>query len=886
MDRQLGKMGRRIWANLAVMLLFLLPPALSWARVGGGCLAEGTPVLTPEGAIPIEKLKVGDGVLSIAAGKAQLGRVLTRMEVQSDELLEVTIPGAKLRITSEHPVMVNQGEYLLAKLLKSGDPIYVVKKAHLALTAVQSIRPIRENQLAYNLLVSPGGTFAAAGIVVHNKGCFLPDSPILKADGTEVPIRTIRPGDRVMAFTPEGVLVRTTVRNIVQREVDEFVVLQTDRQTLRVTPEHPFYIGHGQFKTLEALKVGDVIWAWDGQLLAEQPILGLETIRERTPVYNLQTDLPNTFFASRFAVHNKGGGCFPAGTLIRTPQGQTPIETLTPRNAVLAMDPQSRIVKAEVDELLVTRSRILRIETDCGVLRTTTEHPLRRLEGEFARAGELKAGDRVLAWFRGTLIPATVLRSTFEMQEQQVYNLRTTWPNTFLAGDFVAHNKGGGSFHSSSSRRGYSGGRSGGGSSSEEQMIGLITFVGIATFLVIFLVILKRASYQKRENLDFVYSSAAVSPKAMKTEKLLDFLSRQDPSLSPQELRKLAEATFRKLQECWQARAYEPMEPLLMSALFSQHKAQLDGLKRNHEINRIENLQVERVDLVNVRYTEKPAQREFTALVTASARDYYVDERNGKFLRGDRSPARFQEFWTFHRWGDQWRLREIEQAGESDLLKEENFVEMLTDQAIQEIYGEAAGKRGTAGPWLETTTEEKATRIDRMLNFLVQTDRLWNRQQMLERARQIFLRVFLAEESGNPAQVPVADLFPGPAAALKNRIRQQQASGVTVEYRNLCVRKAELILVRNFADRTKDEFTVRVSAHAQKFVRQGDRVMREQPYVTPFEEYWTLGRLDEQWKLKEVMSPARGQKLIAEENVDEDSSPEQLKWYYGHPRAN
>jgi hypothetical protein len=148
------------------------------------------------------------------------------------------------------------------------------------------------------------------------------------------------------------------------------------------------------------------------------------------------------------------------------------------------------------------------------------------------------------------------------------------------------------------------------------------------------------------------------------------------------------------------------------------------------------------------------------------------------------------------------------------------------------------------------------------------------------------LRVHLAEESNDLAQVPVADLFPGPAATLQDQIHQQQASGVMVEYRNLCVRKAELILVRNFAARTKDEFTMRISAHAQKIVRKGDRVLSEQPYVTPFEEYWTLGRLDEQWKLKEVLPPARGRKLIAEENVDEDSSPEQLKWYYRQPRAN
>jgi predicted lipid-binding transport protein (Tim44 family) len=305
---------------------------------------------------------------------------------------------------------------------------------------------------------------------------------------------------------------------------------------------------------------------------------------------------------------------------------------------------------------------------------------------------------------------------------------------------------------------------------------------------------------------------------------------------------------------------------------------------RNHEINRIENVRVEHVDLVNLRYTEKPDQREFTALITASARDYYVDDRSNKFLRGDGGPARFQEFWTFQRMQDQWLLREIEQAGESDVLKDENFVEMLTDDTVKRIYGEVEAK-GTAGPWLEKKAEEKATRTERLLNFLVQTDKLWNRQQMLERARQIFLRVYLARESGDPVKVPSPDLFPDVAKNLQDQIRHLQKDGVTTEYRNLCVRKAELILVRNSADPTKDEFTVRIDAHAQKIVRKGERTVSEQPYVTPFEEYWTLGRLDGQWKLKEVLPPARGRRMVTQDNVDEDSSAGQVEWYYRQTRT-
>ena len=71
---KLGNMYMRwvIWS--AAMLLLYLAPEPSWARGGGGCLAEGTLVLTPEGVVAIEKLKKGDAVWSIIDGKFQKSR--------------------------------------------------------------------------------------------------------------------------------------------------------------------------------------------------------------------------------------------------------------------------------------------------------------------------------------------------------------------------------------------------------------------------------------------------------------------------------------------------------------------------------------------------------------------------------------------------------------------------------------------------------------------------------------------------------------------------------------------------------------------------------------------------------------------------------------------
>ena len=128
---------------------------------------------------------------------------------------------------------------------------------------------------------------------------------------------------------------------------------------------------------------------------------------------------------------------------------------------------------------------------------------------------------------------------------------------------------------------------------------------------------------------------------------------------------------------------------------------------------------------------------------------------------------------------------------------------------------------------------------------------------MVERAREVFSDVYLAQETGDPAAVKADDLFPQVAAHLQEEIRQAPGGRPRVEYRNLCVRKVELVLVRNFAGTTDDEFVARISADAQKVIRQNGSVLRQDEYVTPFEEYWTFGRHEGQWKLKEVLPPAR-----------------------------
>jgi len=904
---------RRLMTLIVVGVLAGAPQVR--ARGGGGCLEAGTGILTPSGEVPIEQLQRGDAVVGLRDGRRICTTVADVFRVQPEEFIELTAAGRTLRLTPEHPVATAPGCFMAAEKLQATAtiqtadkdksefriskseinpnlkipneargllsdllPFEFVSRFAIRNSSLTSVRRGAAARPAYNLLVAEGGVFFANGVLVHNKGCFLPDTAILRADGTSVQLGTVRPGDRIKAFDSANRLVIATVAEVITHDVDEYVVLTTDRARVRVTPEHPFYVGAGRFKTVEALQIGDEVFLCDGAGLQPQPIVSLVRVREPVRVYNLRTDAPHTFFANAFAVHNKGGGCFPAGTSIATPDGATPIEQLVPGSAVLGVDAAGLGVTATVRRLYQQRDRLLTLHTEHGELRTTADHPLRLFAGGFRNAAAVDIGDELAIIQSGHLLPAKVSAKQSAPDVSVVFNLEVDAPHTFIADGFVVHNKGGGGGHSSGS---YGGSHSGGGSDNPWPVL---IFVGV--FVIIMVGVLRNQKQHKDENLDFVYAPGRIAPKAGQTRKLLEFLARQDAAMQPEKLEAAARATFLKLQACWQARDYGPMAPLMMRDLFLNHCNQIASLKRNHEINMIADLQVARVEVVNVRYTNKPDQRAFTALITARARDYYLDDRTQQFLRGDEAPAEFQEFWTFQRQGEAWLLREIEQSRESAALKAANFVEQCTGEQLRQIYGGTADATGPAGPWLDQPVETKATRIERMLNFLMQTDKLWNQQAMEERARQVFTAVKLAEESGDAASV-LDGLFPDAAAHLTQQLAAQKQRGLTPEYRNLCVRKVELILVRNFADNSKDEFTARISAHAQQFVRRADgtEVARDE-YVTPFVEFWTFGRRDNQWKLKEVLPTAAGERELAAENVDEDSSPAQVRWYYTKTRAN
>jgi hypothetical protein len=163
--------------------------------------------------------------------------------------------------------------------------------------------------------------------------------------------------------------------------------------------------------------------------------------------------------------------------------------------------------------------------------------------------------------------------------------------------------------------------------------------------------------------------------------------------------------------------------------------------------------------------------------------------------------------------------------------------------------------------------EAPATRSELLLDELAQT---WDPARLKERARQVFLDVLRARETGDPAGVKDEELFPDVAAAILGVLEQDREEGVTTEYRHLDVRSVEVIAVCHVADGADGLFTARILAEVQNVMRRDGEVIREDPEISPLEQFWTFGHRDGQWRLKGVLTPAQGRQLLAQDEASAD----------------
>ncbi|WP_253890911.1 Hint domain-containing protein [Actinokineospora diospyrosa] len=137
------------------------------------------------------------------------------------------------------------------------------------------------------------------------------DTKVLLGDGTEKPIRDIRPGEKVLAADPETgeQSARDVIATWPHKDTVQQLVL-ADGSTIDTTAGHPFWnLTEGEWLPAKALHLGDLLLDSSGSPAA---VVGLrEGYSRSVEVFNLTVDTAHTFFVvageTAVLVHNRCG---------------------------------------------------------------------------------------------------------------------------------------------------------------------------------------------------------------------------------------------------------------------------------------------------------------------------------------------------------------------------------------------------------------------------------------------------------------------------------------------------------------------------------------------------------------------------------------------------
>ena len=128
----------------------------------------------------------------------------------------------------------------------------------------------------------------------------------------------------------------------------------------------------------------------------------------------------------------------------------------------------------------------------------------------------------------------------------------------------------------------------------------------------------------------------------------LRHIRSMDPSFDEKGFKDLAEDLFFKIQGGWTRRDLNAIRAFLSPQMQEVFKEQIDRLVADGEINRLENIAVREVEIVEA--GQDRGEEYITVRFYANLLDYTVEEKTGKVVTGSSGePVKFVEYWTLTR---------------------------------------------------------------------------------------------------------------------------------------------------------------------------------------------------------------------------------------------
>jgi len=145
--------------------------------------------------------------------------------------------------------------------------------------------------------------------------------------------------------------------------------------------------------------------------------------------------------------------------------------------------------------------------------------------------------------------------------------------------------------------------------------------------------------------------------------KGLGYIRQMDSSFDEKKFQDLCMDHFFKIQGAWTNRDLSGVRNLLTEEMSRIIQDDVEKLKSERKINKLENIAVRSVDLVEA--WQESGRDYITVKLYANLLDFTIDETTDKVISGNKTePVKFEEYWTFTRpvGNKPWQLSAIQQV--------------------------------------------------------------------------------------------------------------------------------------------------------------------------------------------------------------------------------
>ena len=190
----------------------------------------------------------------------------------------------------------------------------------------------------------------------------------------------------------------------------------------------------------------------------------------------------------------------------------------------------------------------------------------------------------------------------------------------------------------------------------------------------------------------------------------LSQIGQREDGWSTDTLQSIASRLFMDIQKAYCDQDEDGLNRLTKGAARVELSRELSQLRDQGHKNRMDDLRIDQITVLNVQNFLDDEQDNFTVKVAARARDYTVDHngvivsantrKKKRYTSAQDIPAEpFQEFWTFEREGDDWVLLELAQAAAWKSVVDRPFIDQGTlAESPSNRYPEAGTAPGVIVP--------------------------------------------------------------------------------------------------------------------------------------------------------------------------------------------